>query len=120
MRQHVLPTLGRFLIFFASIFTAQSAFGQQGEYHFGTIEGIDATADITVGWDYIRVTYKDSKKKSWSEAYASTPNFNFSFGDWDHFWISRSTNSIKFLGKFSITKKRFVYIRINQIKFYEN
>ena len=108
------------LAFIIASYTTATA--QQGEYHFGSVNR-DSTlqAQIVVGWDYVRVTTIASLVGgvSFSEAYASTPNFNFSFGDWDHFWISHSSSKIKFLGKFSINKKRFVFIRINKNEYRE-
>jgi hypothetical protein len=90
---------------------------QTGEYNFRQVNGDTCVkAQITVGWDYIRVTttnYSGTTAKSFSVAYTATPDYNFSFGNDGHFWISRSSAALKFLGKYNLKKNKFTYIRLN-------
>ena len=112
----------RLFVVIACIAFAYTATCQQGTYSFRSTNGDSSiSAEIFIGWDYIRATKIATLVGgvSFSEAYASTPNYNFSFGDNSYFWISSSSHSLKFLGEYSITKKRFVYIRINKDEYRE-
>ena len=111
------------IISLLTIACTTSSYSQQGEYSFRSIDGDTCTkAKIIIGWDYIRVTtYEfnrvDQPPLSYSAVYASTPDYNFSFGGPTHFWLSRKSNKLKFLGKFRLKKMRFIYMRINGIEY---